>query len=632
MSYHQNVFAELTNVKKHFKKLIDINNFETINEIISLMHVFGETINSSTLESIKEMKLQSLNVPDLYDEYFFKIYNNLLILMEEYNQIILNQNVNGISKQFKVNNSELVLVIDENKNTHFFEEKEKTIEVVTNQLSKDTEAIIFIGLGSSEIIEHLNNEYKVLVVEPYENQSNTKAEQIIYAKETDFSNKLNEKLLELIGLKTEVVIHPLYPFTTHVIEIMQEVRNLLQKMQLDWNTRVLHTQEWYVQYFLNAQFLEKSSSKIINIDLLNNFHKGERGLMIAGGPSLEEALPYLRKAQHCYYIVAIGQTVKVLKDNDITPDYVVSLDSQTLNSHFFKDVVIECPLIFPLQVNHEIPKRTEGILVPYPNNEITKNILSYSHNYYSTAPTVAISAVMFMNFMGFSSIGLIGQDLALKDGEYYSSSVKKVSATNGQFSEKLYEVILNSGEIGKTTPVLANFLSNYEILLKNEPELLSKMQNYAKDGAKISSIPLSSLNSLSNDVIIKKKLQLNSSNHLSNTIKVADTYKIMERIKDELLVISSKIKRISNQRAVTLKEFDVGLKAWDCMLEIGDFKTFVMPLQVVKMLIIQNKIQLHDHLNQNSEKRIEILKLMYDTVESFINQIDLISKTKKSNY
>lgn len=632
MSYHQNVFAELTNVKKHFKKLIDINNFETINEIISLMQVFGETINSSTLESIKEMKLQSLNVPDLYDEYFFKIYNNLLILMEEYNQIILNQNVNGISKQFKVNNSELVLVIDENKTTHFFEEKEKTIEVVTNQLSKDTEAIIFIGLGSSEIIEHLNNEYKVLVVEPYENQSNTKAEQIIYAKETDFSNKLNEKLLELIGLKTEVVIHPLYPFTTHVIEIMQEVRNLLQKMQLDWNTRVLHTQEWYVQYFLNAQFLEKSSSKIINIDLLNNFHKGERGLMIAGGPSLEEALPYLRKAQHCYYIVAIGQTVKVLKDNDITPDYVVSLDSQTLNSHFFKDVVIECPLIFPLQVNHEIPKRTEGILVPYPNNEITKNILSYSHNYYSTAPTVAISAVMFMNFMGFSSIGLIGQDLALKDGEYYSSSVKKVSATNGQFSEKLYEVILNSGEIGKTTPVLANFLSNYEILLKNEPELLSKMQNYAKDGAKISSIPLSSLNSLSNDVIIKKKLQLNSSNHLSKTIKVADTYKIMERIKDELLVISSKIKRISNQRAVTLKEFDVGLKAWDCMLEIGDFKTFVMPLQVVKMLIIQNKIQLHDHLNQNSEKRIEILKLMYDTVESFINQINLISKTKKSNY
>lgn len=632
MSYFQNVYGELINLKNYFKGSLNINNQDTVKEILSLIIVFGETINSSTKNSLKELKDQKNKHVSLQDEDISKIYNKLLILIEEYKQVILNNNQTSRIISFEVNQSKIVLVVDEHNVTHFFEESEEYITGVTSSIDDQTEAIILIGVGSYDIANYLNRGYKVLVVEPYDYFPEIDSQYVVYSNEKDFNNKLNEKLLELIGLKTEIIVHPLYPHTTNVVKVMREVRDLFHKMRLDLNTRVLHTGEWYEQYFLNANFLEKRSDKIFNVDFLDNFHAGERGLMIAGGPSLEDALPYLKWAQNSYYIVAIGQTVKVLLENGVVPDYVVSLDSQKVNAHFFKEVKLERPLIFPLQVNYEIPLNAKGVLIPFPNNEITKSILSYSNNFYSTAPTVAISAVMFMNFMGFSSIGLIGQDLALKDGEYYSSSVKEKSATDGQLSNETYEVTLNSGKLGKTTPVLFNFLSNYETLLKDDPDLLLKLQNYATDGAKIADVPLYSLDSLSKDVIVKREIKLDSKDSLYKTIKLNETYKIIEEVGSDLKEVLLKFKRMSTQKAITTKEFDLSLAVWDQMLEIPNFKSFVMPLQVVKMLIVQNKIQLHNHLNQNSQKRIEILKLMYNTVESFINQINLILDIKKSNY
>ncbi len=114
--------------------------------------------------------------------------------------------------------------------------------------------------------------------------------------------------------------------------------------------------------------------------------------MIAGGPSLEEAFPYLKQAQNAYYIIAIGQTVKVLYEHGIRPDFVVSIDAGEANAHFFKDIELDVPLVYSLQVNHQIPQRAKGLLIPYADSQISQELLAYSKTSFTSYPTVAFSS------------------------------------------------------------------------------------------------------------------------------------------------------------------------------------------------------------------------------------------------
>ncbi|WP_113927288.1 6-hydroxymethylpterin diphosphokinase MptE-like protein, partial [Bacillus sp. P14.5] len=306
---------------------------------------------------------------------------------------------------------------------------------------------------------------------------------------------------------TEVIKHPLYEDTKALLELLKLVRNYLSESRIDLTTRKVYTENWYKESFQNANYLHENLDRVFNVDCLKRQYKGSHALMIAGGPSLEDAIPYLQKAQHAYYIIAIGQTVKVLVENEIQPDFVISIDTGEANAHFFQDVELNVPLVYSLQVNHQIPQRANGLLIPYADAQLTQDLLAYSKTVFSTYPTVALAAVAFANYLDFDSIGLIGQDLALREGEYYSASVKQVSSTNGQLNKTLYDIPLNNGEMGKTTPILFGFLTSYQTLIKSYVGLSEKLINYAEKGARIEGASYKSLEMLQTKPIQKYKLE-----------------------------------------------------------------------------------------------------------------------------
>lgn len=620
MSQYRNVLSELKEVSNQIITLMEHEAWEVFDEILEMIQLFGERIASNgirTHEDILTLKeLKSKNQP-LFANV---VYENLNLLIVEYEQLVNVEEKKNLVLPFHFQDQQMALIKDDNWKHYFIHESELEFEKLIEGISIDTEAVILVGYGSGLLYSKLSKSYLTLVLDPYALPKEIQDEFILTNYNEDDKYLLQQKLQSFIGLKTEVISHPLYLHSHELIELLTSVRNFLEEVQIGLNTRVQFTEKWYKEIFMNSININDQSHRVINVDRLKNRYKTKKALIIAGGPSLEESLPYLRRAQCDYYIIAIGQTVKVLLDHQINPDYVISIDVSEANAYFFKDFELDIPLVYSLQVNHHIPKNSTGLLIPYADTQITADLLSYSNELFSTYPTVAITAVAFANYLGFNEIGLIGQDLALREGEYYSPSVKKTSSNDGLFHTKLYDVPLNNGRMGKTTPVLFNFLSCYSSLLEQFPELEFKLVNYAEQGAVIEKITYRPLKSLKITKKTKEVFQIDENNS-SIQIPIAEVQAKFVGMIDQLERLTKQLNRGVKKKAITIDEFEKLLRSWDDMIEAPSFRTHILPLQLVNLLIIQNKIHLHNEYKSYSHVRLEILSHMHKTAETLTKQL-----------
>ncbi|WP_404284840.1 motility associated factor glycosyltransferase family protein [Exiguobacterium aurantiacum] len=626
MSRYIKVLNELNSISQQFNVLIEAKALDLIEEIVIVLQNLGSQIQSNGIATIDDVKeVIRLKNEDPFS-FVNTVYDNLHLLIEEYKQLLAVEKKTNVLQPFQYGSMDFLLLKNEHDHHQFIYETADMVKGTIDKLNHETEAVIMVGAGPGSLIKELEHKYQLLVVEPYEISGRILCKNMVCLfNESDTNSLLNNEFLKFVGLKTEIIFHPLYIPSKQSIRILKRIRNSFQQIQVDLNTRVSFTEKWYKQYFLNINTLAENFERIINIDSLKDFHKGERALMIAGGPSLEEAISYLKEAQKSYYIIAIGQVVKVLLENDIFPDYVVSIDSELANAHFFKDLEVNVPLIYPLQVNNFIPNHTKGPLVPYADNKVTKELLNYSNKIFDTGPSVAISAVIFMYYAGFDFIGLIGQDLALRNGEYYGASVKEKASNEGQLSKLTHTIELNNGALGKTTPVLLGFLTSYNALVSFYQDLRQKLVNYSEYGARIDGVCYESITNLKNEIIQKRNIQPEQTLLLPSVDNLLKTF---EKILSKLLSLDKKISRYSNQRAISKQEFQKILREWDDMIELKRFKSHVMPLQIVNVLIIQNKIQLHNYFDQSSDVRLQIIKMMETTLQTLIHQLREYQQTE----
>ncbi|WP_214703396.1 MULTISPECIES: 6-hydroxymethylpterin diphosphokinase MptE-like protein [unclassified Exiguobacterium] len=626
MSQFKNIVKELRDISNQMILLVENEAWDVFDEIVEMIRLFGENIHSNgirTSEHVSELQTIKKENTQLYANI---VYDNLQLLIIEYESLLAVENQNQIVIPFRYQENEMALVKQQNGDHYFLNETVMEYESLQKKINDDTEAIILLGYGSGLFHANLLKDYHVLTIDPFDLSKNVKSEEVLSseASKEHYKVLLQSKFQSFIGLKTEVIKHPLYEDTEELIDLLKLVRNYLSESRIDLTTRKVYTESWYQESFQNVSYLNRNSIRLFNIDCLKHKYKGSHALMIAGGPSLEDAIPYLKQAQHAYYIVAIGQTVKVLLENGIRPDFVISIDAGEANAHFFNDIEIDVPLVYSLQVNHQIPQRAKGLLIPYADARITQDLLSYSKTVFSTYPTVALAAVAFANYLDFDSIGLIGQDLALREGEYYSASVKQVSSNDGQFNKTLYDIPLNNGEMGKTTPILFGFLTSYQALLKSHPGLSKKLVNYAEKGAQIDEVPYQSLKTLHNTPI--QKQQLGQVREAELNVSIEHVQQLLDSVSERLQTLEKRLRRVMNQKAVTVDEFEKMLRDWDAMIEAPSFRTHIMPLQLVNLLIIQNKIKFHNRYNRTSALRLSILSRMFESIQELQTQLYTIKQ------
>ena len=104
-------------------------------------------------------------------------------------------------------------------------------------------------------------------------------------------------------------------------------------------------------------------------------------------------------------------------------------------------------------------------------------------------------------------------------------------------------------------------------------------------------------------------------------IPVAEVRGKFVKMIDQLELLSKRLNRSVTKKAVTIDEFEKILRNWDDMIEAPSFRTHILPLQLVNLLIIQNKIHLHNQYKSYSHVRLEILSHMHKTAETLTKQL-----------
>ncbi|MCT4784097.1 hypothetical protein, partial [Exiguobacterium himgiriensis] len=177
----------------------------------------------------------------------------------------------------------------------------------------------------------------------------------------------------------------------------------------------------------------------------------------------------------------------------------------------------------------------------------------------------------------------------------------------------------------KTTPVLFGFLTSYQSLIKSHGGLSEKLINYAEQGALIKGASYRSLETLQTKSIQKRKLEKVDAPNLNIPIEYVQG--MLDSVLDRLQTLAKRLHRITQQKAVTVDEFEKMLRDWDAMIEAPSFRTHIMPLQLVNLLIIQNKIKFHNRYNRTSAMRLSILLRMFEAIQELETQLRTIKRT-----
>jgi tetratricopeptide (TPR) repeat protein len=227
---------------------------------------------------------------------------------------------------------------------------------------------------------------------------------------------------------------------------MPEYRDLSWKLNLDLKT-VLHKirTAFNCAPFILRQLENLAENRVSFAQTLVGAFSGRTAIILAGGPSLREALPWVRENRDRILIIAVSRISRILLDEGIVPHIIVSVDPQTISFEVSREMLSfaegDNPPLFiyshhasPLLVGQWGGKSLyTDSLFPWPT-PLNCDSLSYS------GPTVSNYALSLTMHMGCETIVLAGVDLCFSpEGQTHAegSNENKVGPDLGQLSPRI---------------------------------------------------------------------------------------------------------------------------------------------------------------------------------------------------
>jgi hypothetical protein len=351
---------------------------------------------------------------------------------------------------------------------------------------------IIIGFGNGtvhrKIIEDQlhDNAAHIIFLEPFSAipfQIEQTSENISLVHYNNFSNAGFANIFrQYIGVSVEVYIHPNYNKTnSHLItKIIKEMQESIETARIFNNTELRFSLDWIIEPLVNLRY----TPNLTSLQELKNAFRNERAILVASGPSLKDHIQTVKKLRPSAYIFAAGSAVNGLLNNDITPDFVTSIDASDRNfKAHFQNTSYNGPLIAETTTNSNIIEHHPGDIIIVGSNvdQVTKryvkNILEFS-----TSPSVALFTLKVIHYLGFKEVFLVGQDLALVDGQYYAKGVHEHEGSKNIEVEAYIEN--NNGELVGTTRSLNIFREAFEREIENIQNDIT-VYNLSEKGAKI---------------------------------------------------------------------------------------------------------------------------------------------------
>lgn len=364
---------------------------------------------------------------------------------------------------------------------------------------EDRRFLVIIGIGNGVIVEKLiqsklfESNIHFLIIEPFSEvrlQESTISflaehqDKLTFHYLKDFTPLIFSSYISRFStVKTDFYVHPNYlrANKNKVEEVTSVLKEGISLKKIFNNTETLFAIDWVVEPLLNTRIIEKS----IDINDQKNKFKGEIALLVSAGPSLYDNIPFIKKMQNSAYIFAVGPTLRPLLNNNISPDVVVSIDSSKTNFEtHFKDLKYDGTLLYETLSNHSIQEQHNGRKIV--SKSMTEQVSSMLYDNvfgFHQYPSVSIYTLGAIKFLGFKEVYLVGQDLALVNGDYYAKGIKNHSGTNNYMSDLVVEN--NNGDYVGTTKPLKVFLDFFEYLIRTFPQNELRIFNTSKHGAKI---------------------------------------------------------------------------------------------------------------------------------------------------
>ncbi len=177
-------------------------------------------------------------------------------------------------------------------------------------------------------------------------------------------------------------------------------------------------------WFIKRQ-LQNVSDNIYSSALLNGAFKGKTCVILGGGPSLDEHLPWIKANKDKLVIIAASRVAKRLLVEGFSPHIIVSIDPQDVSYDISKEALQLDSNVLLINSFHVVPKllaQWHGKSVYLGKRLPWQSDINVCHDQVG-GPTVTNSALVCAINMGFSQILLTGADLCYSpSGATHASS------------------------------------------------------------------------------------------------------------------------------------------------------------------------------------------------------------------
>ncbi|SFL45043.1 motility associated factor glycosyltransferase family protein [Pelosinus propionicus] len=198
-------------------------------------------------------------------------------------------------------------------------------------------------------------------------------------------------------------------------------------------------------------------------------------IIVSAGPSLNKNIHLLKDAKGKAAIFAVGTAVKALKQWDIEPDFIFSIDPHPLNYEHLRGVDVgNSALIADIQSHHMIFENYKGPI--FVSGDVP--VLSWfgdsieKKGKIESGGSVANTAFSAAYKMGANPIILVGQDLAYgRDGHSHAAGTNYAdNIYSGGESRDYFLVKANDGGELFTDRAFYQFLTFFESWIEKYPE------------------------------------------------------------------------------------------------------------------------------------------------------------------
>jgi hypothetical protein len=484
--------------------------------------------------------------------------------------------------------------------------------------------VIIIGFGNGILLEKMleSDVYEkaahFIFIEPFKEITvseksnillrNNKKVSFYYANE--FTSLVFASYLSTFNsLPVSIHVHPNYSKVDSAIlkDCLKRINEGINTREILNNTEMKFAVDWIVEPLLNLQFVNRS----VNLKNLKDRFRGEKAVLIASGPSLKQNMSLIKKLKTSAYTFAVGSALRALLENEISPDFVLSIDSSERNYQtHFRDLQYKGTLIFETMSNSKIQKEHKGNLVVCRalDDHISSLFFSDLYSFPISAPSVAIFGLQVIAYLGFSEVYLVGQDLALIDGKYYAEGIREHEGMKSLCVETWVEN--NRGEKVGTTQALKIFLESFEKLISTLQNI--KIYNLSEFGAKIKGTEFLHPNSVA-EYPIRGYIEIDyekTFNKDFSDLKIQEVIDHFRKLMDETQKASQFIKRLNKIGCVSPKDMSRILKM---------FKK-ISKNQLLEKVILSNLTFMFNRIINKFE--------YFENKERYSNE-DLLSLTKE---